>query len=182
MSKSLHMCGETEVHLTECSECADYESRIKKLEDCCDDVQEALDGKQDTLVSGENIKTINGESLLGSGDLEIQGGSGDTVLYTQTALSGDELGKITINGNVKSIYGQEKLVSGTNLKTINGNSLLGSGNIAISGGGGGGGVIVSSSAPAGDSSMLWVDTGNGGLAKYWDGTAWIPILAKAVWE
>ena len=175
------MCGESEVHVTECGECENYESRISKLEECCDEVQDALDGKQDTLVSGQNIKTINGESLLGSGDLEIQGGSGDTVSYTQTQLSGDELGKITINGTTKSIYGQEKLVSGTNLKTINGNSLLGSGNITISGGGGGG-VIVSSSAPAGDSSMLWVDTGNGGLAKYWNGSAWTPILAKAVWE
>lgn len=30
-----------------------------------------LDSKQDTLVSGDNIKTINGQSLLGSGDLVI---------------------------------------------------------------------------------------------------------------
>ena len=33
--------------------------------------------KQDTLVSGENIKTINGKSLLGSGNLEIGGLSDD---------------------------------------------------------------------------------------------------------
>ena len=33
--------------------------------------------KQDTLVSGENIKTINGKSLLGSGNLEIEGLSDD---------------------------------------------------------------------------------------------------------
>lgn len=31
-------------------------------------------GKQDTLVSGTNIKTINGESVLGSGDLKVSGG------------------------------------------------------------------------------------------------------------
>ena len=30
--------------------------------------------KQATLVSGENIKTINGQSILGEGDLEISGG------------------------------------------------------------------------------------------------------------
>lgn len=30
-----------------------------------------LAGKQDTLVSGTNIKTVNGNSLLGSGDLEV---------------------------------------------------------------------------------------------------------------
>lgn len=29
--------------------------------------------KQDKLVSGTNIKTINGQSLLGSGDITIQG-------------------------------------------------------------------------------------------------------------
>lgn len=182
MSKAIHMCGESEVHLTECSECADYESRIKRLEDCCDDVQDALNGKQDTLVSGTNIKTINGNSLLGSGDLTIQSGSGDSVSYTQTQTSGDELGVLTINGTAKQIYGQKKLVSGVDIKTINGNSLLGSGNITIQGGGGGGGVIVSPTEPTGDSSMLWIDTGNGGLAKYWNGTAWTPILAKAVWE
>jgi hypothetical protein len=34
-----------------------------------------------------------------------------------------------------NIVGQEKLVSGTNIKTINGNSLLGSGDLVISGGG-----------------------------------------------
>lgn len=34
------------------------------------------DAKQDTLVSGENIKTINGESILGSGDIVISGGGG----------------------------------------------------------------------------------------------------------
>lgn len=39
--------------------------------------------KQDTLVSGTNIKTINGESILGSGDLTVSGGGGSTLtLYT----------------------------------------------------------------------------------------------------
>src|SRR5437870_4768008 len=32
--------------------------------------------KQDALVSGTNIKTINGESILGSGDLAVSGGGG----------------------------------------------------------------------------------------------------------
>lgn len=34
----------------------------------------ALTTKQDTLISGTNIKTINGNSLLGSGDITISGG------------------------------------------------------------------------------------------------------------
>lgn len=36
------------------------------------------DGKQDALVSGTNIKTINNESLLGSGNITIQGGGSPT--------------------------------------------------------------------------------------------------------
>ena len=36
----------------------------------------ATSTKQDTLVSGTNIKTINNESLLGSGNIVIQGGGG----------------------------------------------------------------------------------------------------------
>lgn len=34
-----------------------------------------ISGKQDTLVSGSNIKTINGTSILGSGDIVISSGS-----------------------------------------------------------------------------------------------------------
>ena len=34
-----------------------------------------ISGKQDTLVSGTNIKTINGASILGLGDIVIDGGS-----------------------------------------------------------------------------------------------------------
>jgi hypothetical protein len=32
--------------------------------------------KQNTLVSGTNIKTINGSTILGSGNLAVEGGSG----------------------------------------------------------------------------------------------------------
>lgn len=38
----------------------------------------ALNNKQDRLISGDNIKTINGSSVLGSGDLVIQSG-GDPI-------------------------------------------------------------------------------------------------------
>lgn len=36
------------------------------------DLQTAINSKQATLVSGQNIKTINGASLLGSTDLQLQ--------------------------------------------------------------------------------------------------------------
>ena len=39
-------------------------------------ITQAVSGKQDTLVSSVNIKTINNESLLGSGNITIQGGGG----------------------------------------------------------------------------------------------------------
>ena len=63
----------------------------------------------------------------------------------QIVLNNNQLYIITESDNVKSAspFGlvlpdyQEKLISGTNIKTINGESLLGSGNIVISGGGSG---------------------------------------------
>jgi hypothetical protein len=42
--------------------------------------------KQDVLVSGTNIKTINGVSLLGSGNITITGGTNITVVANYTAL------------------------------------------------------------------------------------------------
>lgn len=38
--------------------------------------QTALNSKQDTLIPGTNIKTINNQSILGSGNLVLTGGSG----------------------------------------------------------------------------------------------------------
>lgn len=36
---------------------------------------DSVNNKQDKLISGTNIKTINGTSILGSGDITISGGS-----------------------------------------------------------------------------------------------------------
>lgn len=120
---------------------------------------------QEQLVSGTNIKTINGESILGEGNLEISGGGGTTD-YTQLTnkpqinsveLSGnkslEDLGIPTKTSELTNDSGfltsipdeyvtetelnaglgnkQDTLVSGTNIKTVNGESLLGSGNIDI---------------------------------------------------
>jgi hypothetical protein len=48
-----------------------------------------ISGKQDKLVSGTNIKTINGTSLLGSGDIVISGGGGGGVSqeYVDNAIA-----------------------------------------------------------------------------------------------
>jgi hypothetical protein len=47
-----------------------------------DKVNEIIDDKQDTLVSGTNIKTINNTSILGSGNIDIQGGGADVEAFT----------------------------------------------------------------------------------------------------
>lgn len=55
-------------------------------------VNNAVSGKQDTLISGTNIKTINQQSILGSGDITIQGGGAGAIEMTQAqydALSGN---------------------------------------------------------------------------------------------
>lgn len=152
--------------------------------------------KQDLLVSGTNIKTINSQSLLGEGNIEIESGSNIPFLFINsiTHLSGDfaavknaianktpfELYYVNILGygdiaapevcfvsgeNIQATFHfesttanhtvvqttitptgvsadtsyhsyQEQLVSGTNIKTINGESILGEGNLEISGSGG----------------------------------------------
>lgn len=61
------------------------------------DLQVQFNTKQDVLISGTNIKTINSNSIMGNGNLSVQ----------------------------------ETLVSGTNIKTINNNSILGSGDLNI---------------------------------------------------
>ena len=46
---------------------------IGKLQKQITDLTTVVSGKQDTLVSATNIKTINGASVLGSGDLTVSG-------------------------------------------------------------------------------------------------------------
>ena len=62
----------------------------------------ALTTKQDTLVSGTNIKTINNQSLLGSGNINIQGGgSGGTstdVKINGTSITSGDTANIAVEG------------------------------------------------------------------------------------
>ena len=159
-----------------------------------------ISGKQDKLVSGTNIKTLNGQSILGSGDIEITGGGSDSIyIFDMFAKAGDDdhftitveeeaaimaativveptLGliadaKLLYEGDgtisfpsiwhnmilvakfsnyvcypefredviptaTSQLENDSNFVSSDNLKTINGQSIVGSGNITISGGGG----------------------------------------------
>lgn len=68
-----------------------------------DEVEPKLENKQDTLVSGTNIKTINGESILGSGDMSISGGSGTTVEANPTDIATNVLNKLKVAGVTYSV-------------------------------------------------------------------------------
>ena len=101
--------------------------------------------KQDTLVSGTNIKTINGNSLLGSGDITIEGGSGNVDLsdyYTKTqtnALVSPKLSQVTLTqAEYDALQTKENNVlyvisdaEDLKFKTINGQQITGDGDITI---------------------------------------------------
>ena len=60
---------------------------VDDLQDAVGSVVDELDTKQDALASGVTLKTINGESLLGSGDLAAAGPKGDPG---EQGLKGDK--------------------------------------------------------------------------------------------
>ena len=93
--------------------------------------KEELATKQDSLISGHNIKTINGQDVLGQGDIAISGGGTVDSELNETSENPVQNKVITTALNGK----QDSLVSGQNIKTINGQSVLGQGDIEISGGG-----------------------------------------------
>lgn len=95
-----HAVTKAQVGLGNCDNTSDLDKPISTA------TQTALDTKQDNLVSGTNIKTVNGNSILGSGDIDFK------------TLSGQELsgtGDITvkqitdINGISQSIFGTDPI-------------------------------------------------------------------------
>lgn len=91
-------------------------------------LQTALDGKQATLVSGTSIKTINGTSLLGSGDITISGGGSPSwgsitgTLSSQTDLQSALDAKQAADADLTTYAG---ITPSANVQT-----LLGSANFA----------------------------------------------------
>jgi hypothetical protein len=113
-----------------------------------------FNGKQAALVSGTNIKTINSTSLLGSGDVAVQptlvSGTNIKTIEGQSLLGAGNINLTATDvglGNVDNTSDankpvstatqtalnlkQDTLVSATNIKTINGSSVLGSGNLDV---------------------------------------------------
>ncbi|MFZ2967914.1 MAG: glycine-rich domain-containing protein [Sulfuricurvum sp.] len=83
-------------------------------------IQTQLNGKQATLVSGTNIKTVNGESLLGSGGIVIKADTISSIFANSQTFNAS--GTFTVPGGVTTVL------------------------VIISGGGGGGGGGFTASA------------------------------------
>ena len=120
----------------------DADTKVDALTPRVEGVETAMNDKQDLLVSGTNIKTINNQSILGEGNLEVSGEVDLTNYYTKTeadtkfaTVTGFNEQAADISALETAMNGkQDTLVSGTNIKTINGNSILGEGNLVIEGG------------------------------------------------
>ena len=78
------------IPLTDFFDADDYYTK-DEVEDVVDN---AVSGKQDTLVSGTNIKTINNESLLGEGNIEIT----DTTYSAGDNITIDANNVISVTG------------------------------------------------------------------------------------
>ncbi len=103
-----------------------------------------ISGKQDTLVSGTNIKTINGESLLGEGNITIGGGgsnysagtnidiTNDTISCTLPIKSGTNNG-IIIGDSESSAKGNYSLAVGHNADANNPYSVAIGSNVSTGG-------------------------------------------------
>lgn len=69
-------------------------------------VSNAIATKQDNLVSGTNIKTINGNSLLGSGNIEIESGGTVTVDGDLSQTSENPVQNKVITAAISDLYSQ----------------------------------------------------------------------------
>lgn len=106
------------------SNISDFPSTVSSVElgyldGLTSNIQTQINGKQETLVSGTNVKTINGTSIIGSGDIVV--GSGDMLKSTYDT---------TNNGIVDRAETADKLATA---RTIGGVSFNGTANIDLPG-------------------------------------------------
>ena len=100
-----------------------------------------LKNKQDQLISGKTIKTINGESILGEGDLEIKGGGGTSSGKYQSNIKDgsiamtEEYGDFKVGTKVSDLNGKtyDELFDGILFPTVNPTFTAPSASIAWSG-------------------------------------------------
>lgn len=91
-----------------------------------------ISGKQDELVSGINIKTINGTSILGSGNITIEGGSGggSTSIkpYVLQAVALSELEALGVGEH--TLYSRDYQKAGEDLTALQ-DAAIGDGLVAL---------------------------------------------------
>lgn len=63
------------------------------------EIRELIAEKQDELISGTNIKTINNESILGSGNIVIQGGGGGETSNYEDLENKPSINNVELLGN-----------------------------------------------------------------------------------
>lgn len=73
-------------------------------------LETALAGKQDTLVSGTSIKTINGSSILGSGNIEVQ-----TSITTDSTPTSGSTNPVESGGVYTALQGKQTSISTVNV-------------------------------------------------------------------
>jgi len=96
----------------------------------------ASTGEENEVATHGDIHSIIDDKISSLDATKSQTASSSNGYLALSVAETD--GKITsISGSVDSSKYQSKLVSGTNIKTVNGNSILGTGNIEVSGGSGG---------------------------------------------
>ena len=113
--------------------------------------------EEETGLEHTNVPILNGANLS-VGDKAIIGFLNNSIYEVVCYGALDK----TVHDDSK----QDLLVSGTNIKTINHQSLLGSGNITIEGGGGGSGVVMVGSFRINDEGHLIVTLPMGTMNPY----------------
>lgn len=83
-------------------------SKSETLENIVD-APSKIASKQDTLISGTNIKTINGESILGEGDITVTPTVDDTLSDTSTNAVQNKVVKAAIDGKLSRTTDKQKV-------------------------------------------------------------------------
>ena len=120
-----------------------------------------VSGKQDTLVSGVNIKTINNLSILGSGNLNIEGGGGGGGSVEWGNIGGTLADQDDLNTALSGKAGTDVTGSLANLNTTVKTNLVAAINEVLAGSGGSGNPLVDISVPTPYDGTLIFEYANG---------------------
>lgn len=93
-------------------------TELSYLDGTTSNIQTQLSAKQDTLVSATNIKTINGNSIVGGGNLVIAGGDMLKTTYDTTDNGIVDKTENLVGGNNTTLLGSIPYQSNTDTSTL----------------------------------------------------------------